>query len=71
MPLIPLLLLLLAVGVMLWLINAFIPMDPKINGILNAVVVIAVVLYLGQIFGLWDHLNLHNFKIGNLQLTSK
>jgi hypothetical protein len=57
MPLITLIVVLVIVGVALWLINAFIPMDPKIKTILNVVVVIAVVLWLLQAFGLLGPLN--------------
>jgi hypothetical protein len=42
---------LIVVGVLLWLVNAYIPMDSKIKSILNAVVVIAVVIWLLQAFG--------------------
>jgi ABC-type long-subunit fatty acid transport system fused permease/ATPase subunit len=42
---------LIVVGVLLWLVNAYIPMDGKIKKILNIVVVIAVVLWLLQGFG--------------------
>ncbi len=52
MPLVTLCLILIAVGVVLWLVNTYIPMDGKIKGILNAVVVIAVVVWLLQVFGL-------------------
>jgi hypothetical protein len=41
------------VGVLLWLINRFIPMQSTIKAILNAVVVIAVVLWLLEVFGLF------------------
>ncbi len=41
---------LIVVGVLLWLANTYIPMDGKIKQIMNAVVVIAVVLWLLQIF---------------------
>lgn len=44
---------LIVVGVLLWLVNAYIPMDGKIKNILNIVVVIAVVLWLLNIFGLF------------------
>ena len=44
------------VGVILWLINTYIPMDSKIKNILNAVAVIAVVIWLLQVFGLLDSL---------------
>lgn len=50
MSLITIVLTLIVVGVILWLINAFIPMDGKIKGILNFVVVVAVILWL--LFGL-------------------
>jgi hypothetical protein len=43
---------LIVVGVLLWLINNYIPMDGKIKSILNVVVVILVVLWLLQTFGL-------------------
>ena len=42
---------LIVVGVILWLINTYIPMDRKIKNILNGVVVIVVVLWLLQTFG--------------------
>jgi len=56
MPLITILLVLIAVGVLLWLVNNYLPMDSKIKSILNAVVVIIVVIWLLQIFGLLDSL---------------
>ena len=43
---------LVVVGILLWLINAYIPMDGKIKKILNVVVVIGVVIWLLQAFGL-------------------
>ena len=46
MPLIHVLLVLVGVGVLLWLVNTYIPMDSKIKGILNIVVVVVVVLWL-------------------------
>lgn len=51
MPLINLVVVLIVVGVLLWLVNSFIPMDGKIKQILNIVVVIAVVIWLLQVFG--------------------
>lgn len=60
MSLITILLVLIVVGVVLWLINAFIPMDSKIKSILNIVVVIVVVIWLLKAFGLLSSLkNLH------------
>jgi uncharacterized membrane protein len=46
MPLIQILLVLIVVGVLLWLVNRFIPMQGTIKSILNAVVVIVLVLWL-------------------------
>jgi hypothetical protein len=52
MPLINLIVILVVIGVLLWLVNNYIPMDSKIKQILNVVVVIVVVLWLLQVFGL-------------------
>jgi hypothetical protein len=52
MSLLSVIVVLIVVGVLLWLINNYVPMDGKIKGILNAVVVIVVVLWLLQAFGL-------------------
>ena len=56
MPLLTILIVLIVVGVLLWLINSYIPMDRKIKNILNIVVVIAVVIWLLKAFGLMDSL---------------
>jgi hypothetical protein len=63
MPLLYIVGLLIVVGVLLWLVNTYIPMDGKIKSILNAVVVIAVVVYLLQVFGLLDTLT--NIRVGH------
>ena len=55
MSLISLVVTLVIVGVVLWLINAYIPMDGKIKKILNIVVVIVVVLWLLSAFGILGH----------------
>jgi len=52
MPLIQLLGLLIVVGILLWLVNRFIPMAASIKSILNVVVVICVVFWLANAFGL-------------------
>jgi len=57
MPLIQILLTLIVVGVLLWLVNRFIPMQGTIKSILNAVVVIGVVLWLLDVFGLFHSLS--------------
>jgi hypothetical protein len=51
MPLLNVVLTLIVVGVVLWLINTFIPMQATIKKILNAVVVIVVILWLLYGFG--------------------
>ncbi len=51
MPLIQLVIALVVVGVVLWLVNNYIPMDATIKKILNVVVIIVVVLWLLSIFG--------------------
>ena len=51
MSLLNLVVILIVVGVLLWLVNTYLPMDAKIKRILNVVVVIAVVLWLLQAFG--------------------
>jgi hypothetical protein len=55
--LINIIIVLIVVGVLLWLVNTYIPMDGKIKSILNAVVVIAVVIWLLQAFGVIGSLN--------------
>lgn len=52
MSLISLVVVLIVVGVLLWLVNTYIPMDRKIKNILNIIVVIVVVLWLLQVFGI-------------------
>jgi len=52
MPLVTILIVLIVVGVILWLVNTYIPMDRKIKSILNAVVVIVLIIWLLQAFGL-------------------
>ena len=63
MPLINIVLVLIVVGVLLWLINRFIPMQGTIKSILNGVVVIAVVLWLLNVFGLFS--SLPHIRVGS------
>jgi hypothetical protein len=53
MPLIEIVLVLIVVGVLLWLVNTYIPMAGPIKSLLNAVVVIVMVVWVLKIFGLW------------------
>lgn len=63
MPLVTVVIVLAVVGVLLWLINRYIPMQGTIKGILNAVVVIVVVLWLLRVFNLLTYLN--QFRVGH------
>ncbi|OGQ83586.1 MAG: hypothetical protein A3F90_09475 [Deltaproteobacteria bacterium RIFCSPLOWO2_12_FULL_60_19] len=62
MPLINLVVVLAVVGIVLWLVNNYIPMDGKIKNILNLVVVVGVVIWLLQVFGLVE--NLQTIRVG-------
>jgi hypothetical protein len=57
MPLISVVITLIVIGVLLWLVNTYIPMDGKIKKILNVVVVICVVVWLLYAFGIINHAN--------------
>jgi hypothetical protein len=57
MPLVQVLVALIVVGVLLWLVNNYIPMAGSIKSILNAVVVILVVLWLLNVFGVLHSLS--------------
>ena len=52
MPLLNVVLTLIVVGVILWLINTYIPMQGTIKKILNFVVVVVVILWLLYGFGI-------------------
>jgi hypothetical protein len=52
-------LVLIVVGVILWLINTYLPMASAIKSILNLVVVLAVILWLLKVFGIWNYSSLH------------
>jgi hypothetical protein len=62
MGLIGLVITLVVVGVLLWLLNNYVPMDAKIKRIINIVVVIVVVIWLLQVFGLLG--SLRNIRVG-------
>lgn len=49
-------LVLVALGVILWLVNKYIPMDAMVKRILNIVVIVLVVIWLLKIFGVWGML---------------
>ncbi len=52
MSLIAIIVTLIIIGVLLWLVNSYIPMDHKIKSIINVIVVIAVILWLLSAFGI-------------------
>jgi hypothetical protein len=57
MPLLNVVIVLVVVGLLLWLVNRFIPMEGTIKSILNAVVVIGTILWLLNIFGIFHSMS--------------
>ena len=62
MPLTAVIITIVPPGLLLWLVNRFIPMQSQIKSILNAVVVIVLVLWIANIYGLFQNLN--HFRVG-------
>jgi len=56
MPLLTILLVIIVVGVLLWLVNSFLPMDNNIKKILNIVVIIILIVWLLKVFGIFSSL---------------
>jgi hypothetical protein len=63
MNLLSLVITLIVVGVLLWLVNNYIPMDQQIRRILNGVVVVAVIIWLLNIFRLLD--SIRGIRVGS------
>jgi hypothetical protein len=61
MPLINIVVVLIVAGVVLWLINTFIPMAGSIKSILNAVVVIAIGIWVLKAVGVWGQITSYRF----------
>ena len=61
MPILTIVIVLIVVGLLLYLINNYIPMDRKIKSILNIVVVICVIIWLLKVFGILSKLG--DFKV--------
>ena len=60
MPLFTILIVLIIAGILLWLVNSYIPMDRKIKTIFNVVVIIGLIIWLLKVFGLFAYLmNIH------------
>lgn len=57
MSLISLIVAIVVVGLLLWAINSFIPMEERIKKILNVVVIIILILWILQAFGVWGYLS--------------
>jgi hypothetical protein len=56
MPILTILIVLIVAGVILYIVNNYIPMDGKIKNILNAVVVLVIIGWLLKIFGVFTYL---------------
>jgi hypothetical protein len=63
MPLVQIVITLVIVGVLMWLVNRFIPMQSTIKGILNGLVTILVVIWLVNVFGLMHYVT--NVRVGH------
>lgn len=66
MPLIQLVITLVVVGLILWLINSFIPMQATIKKILNVVVIIIVILWLLNMFGVLGSMS--GMRVGDMHM---
>ena len=63
MPLTTVIITIVAVGLVLWLVNRFIPMQGQIKSILNGLVVIVLILWIANLYGVLDHLK--HFRVGH------
>lgn len=63
MPIVNLVVVLIVVGVLLWLVNRYIPMASSIKTILNVVVFIAVAIWVLRAAGLWGGLS--SYRLGS------
>jgi len=57
MPLISIIIVLCVIGVILWLIDTYLPLDPTIKRIIQIVIIVVIILWLLQVFGLMGTLN--------------
>ncbi len=67
MPIITIILVLIIIGVILWLINTYIPMAASIKTIINIVVVLCVIIWLLSVFGIVDIGSLKNITHSKLK----
>lgn len=61
MPIVNIVLVLIVVGVLMWLVNNFVPMASSIRSILNALVAIVVVVWVLRATGVWGDLSQYRF----------
>jgi hypothetical protein len=54
MPLITIVLVLIVIGVLLWLVETYLPLDPMIKRIIQILVIVVVVVWILQVTGLWQ-----------------
>lgn len=57
MPILTVLLVLVVVGVVLYLLERFVPMDATIKWIIRAVIIIVLIVWLLKIFHVWGAVN--------------
>lgn len=57
MSLLSIIIALIVVGVLLYLLNQFVPMDAKIKRIINIVVVVVVIIWILKVLGAWNYLS--------------
>ncbi len=57
MPLLNVLLVIIVIGLLLWLVNRYIPMQSTIKMILNVVIVIGLIIWLLKVFGVWGQVS--------------
>ena len=62
MPLTTVVITLIAAGLLLWLVNRYIPMQAQVKSILNGVVVLVLVLWIASLYGVFQHLS--QFRVG-------
>jgi chromate transport protein ChrA len=63
MPLTTVVITIVAAGLFLWLVNRFIPMQGQVKSILNGLVVIVLVLWIANLYGLFEYLR--QFRVGH------
>jgi hypothetical protein len=63
MPLIEIVIVLIVAGIILWLINTYVPMAGSVKSLLNAVVVIALIVWILKVVGLWQSVT--HFRVGS------